>query len=130
MFGLQRTLFRTGFRLRLLAVLRMDMYGGIGINVGLHSHLGGFEYRALERIGIFVEDQRERHLQSGDAYIVLEHTCLDEVHAVTRVTDMLQRFNDLLGIHSCDRRNGNCLSLSQSWVLPIGSAVPIARRYI
>ena len=88
-FRLQRTLLGTGFGLHLLAILGVDMYGSIGIDICLHSDFRRLEYGALEGIGIFIEDKRERNLHAGDAYIVFKHSCLDEVHAVTRVTDML-----------------------------------------
>ena len=78
----------------------MNVGSYIRVNVGLQSHLGGFEHRFHERIVVLLEDKGERDLESRYANIVFEHPALYQIFPRSGVTYMTQRVNHLLWIHA------------------------------
>ena len=77
----------------------MDIHGYIGVDIGLECRLGGFHHRFHKGVVVLRENQRERHFETGDTDIVLQHSALYEVLTRPRVPHMPKSIYYLLRIH-------------------------------
>ena len=85
-----------GGLLYVLAVLHADvaLYAGILAGISLDGCFSGLDNTFDKRIGRFVKNQRERHVHSVNADVVLNHIVLHKVFAVAWVADVAQSLGD------------------------------------
>ena len=78
--------------------LRVDMRTDIRIDIGAQRRFRSFDHGFEEGIVIFLEDKRERDLETRYTNIVFEHPALYQIFTCPRIAHMAQGFYDLLWI--------------------------------